>query len=457
MAKFIASDSRQPLLLPVDLREWVPSDDLSHFVLAAVERVSLDRFRINDHGSGSAQYHPRMMLALLIYCYANGVFGSRRIERATYRDLGARYITADTHPDHDTICKFRRENFEAVAESFLQVLLLARELKLLRVGLVSVDGTKVRANASKRRSVRYDRAKALVVQLEADIAELLSNAEQADARDSSEGQSLPEDLTRREKLKAQLDTACARLEREAKARAARERSTYERKVAERELRRGRRMGRKIKPPKATPEDKDQTNLTDPDSALMRKNKRSAYRQAYNAQCVVDAAGSQLIVGSRVSRCASDRKELAADIEAVPQAVGCPKTVLADNGYANGREVAALQGGAVHGRRMEVLVAVGSEDRRRRYDFRPPSAGKAKVKAVQPWIEAMRAKLDSDAARAQYRLRQQTVEPVFGIIKNVLGFRQFTLRGHAKVQGEWQLVNLAYNCKRLHRLAMAAAG
>ena len=457
MAKFIASDPRQPLLLPVDLREWVPSDDLSHFVLAAVERVSLDRFRINERGSGSAQYHPRMMLALLIYCYANGVFGSRRIERATYRDLGARYITADRHPDHDTICKFRRENFEAVAESFLQVLLLARELKLLRVGLVSVDGTKVRANASKRRSVRYDRAKALVARLERDIAGLLAQAERADSEGSLEGQSLPAGLARREKLKAQLDAACARLEGEAKARAQRERSSYERKVAARAARSGRRKGKEIQPPKETPSGREQTNLTDPDSGLMRKNKRSAYRQSYNAQCVVDASGSQLIVGNRVSRCASDRNELVSDIEAVPSAVGCPQTVLADNGYASGREVAALERGSVRGRRMDVLVAVGSEDRRRQYDFRPPPAPKRKAKTVTPWIEAMRAKLDSDAGRAQYRLRKQTVEPVFGIIKHVLGFRQFTLRGHEKVQGEWQLVSLAYNCKRLHRLAMAAAG
>ena len=456
MAKFVDRDQSQLFLLPVDMREWVPEDDLAHFVVEAVDRVPMSAFVVNERGTGSAQYHPRMMLALLIYCYANGVFGSRRIERATYRDLGARYITADTHPDHDTICKFRRENFEAVAESFLQVLLLARELKLLRVGLVSVDGTKVRANASKRRSVRYDRAKALAAQLEADIAELMSKAEQADAQDSSEGQSLPQELARRGKLKAQLDAACARLERGAKVRAERERSSYERKVAAREAREGRRKGRKIKPPKMSPQGKEQTNLTDPDSALMRKNKTSAYRQAYNAQCVVDAEGSQLIVGSRVSRCASDRNELSADIEAVPAALGSPDTVLADNGFANGREVAALESGAVRGRRMEVLVAVGTEDRRRRYDFRPPSVPKAPARTVQPWIEAMRAKLDSDAGREQYRLRKQTVEPVFGIIKNVLGFRQFTLRGHAKVQGEWQLVNLAYNCKRLHRLAMAAA-
>ena len=214
MEKFIESDPRQALLLPVDLREWVPEDDLSHFVLSAVERVPMHRFRVNTRGSGSAQYHPRMMLALLIYSYANGVFGSRRIERATYRDIGTRYLTADTHPDHDTICKFRRENLEAVSESFVQVLLLARELKLVRVGMVSVDGTKMDANASKHRSVRYDRAQELVKQLRTDIDELLSQAEQADASCGGDVHSLPEELSRRES--------------QAKARAAAERGEYER-------------------------------------------------------------------------------------------------------------------------------------------------------------------------------------------------------------------------------------
>ena len=151
MNKFVFSDRTQPYLLPPDLREWLPEDDLAHFVVAAVERVPLSHFRVNTRGTGSAQYHPRLMLALLIYCYANGIFSSRRIERATYRDIGVRYVTANTHPDHDTICTFRRENRAAVHESFVQVLLLAKELKLLTVGRVSVDGTKLKANASRRR------------------------------------------------------------------------------------------------------------------------------------------------------------------------------------------------------------------------------------------------------------------------------------------------------------------
>lgn len=457
MEKFIESDPRQAMLLPVDLREWVPADDLSHFVLAAVERVPMQRFRVNERGSGSAQYHSRMMLALLIYCYANGVFGSRRIERATYRDIGARYLTADTHPDHDTICKFRRENFEAIAESFLQVLLLARELKLLRVGMVSVEGTKLDANASKHRSVRYDRAKALVEQLRVDIEELLEQAEQADSMGGADSQSLPEELARREKLATQLDAACERLESQAKARAESERAEYERKVAERETRRGKRKGKKIKPPDDTPGGGKQTNLTDPDSGLMRKNKRSEYRQGYNAQSVVDAEGSQLVVGTRVSQCASDSNELVADIDAIPDELGRPETVLADNGYANQSQVETLEAEDPDGKSIEVRVSMGAQGRQRRYDFRPPKEAKGPNRARSPWAEAMQAKLESESGRAKYRLRQQTVEPVFGIIKNVLGFTRFMLRGHEKVEGEWQLVNLAYNCKRLHRLIGAAPG
>ena len=179
MSKFVDCARDQAFLLPPDLRDWVPEDDLAHFVIEAVERVGIGAFEANDRGTGSAQYHPRMMLALLIYCYANGIFSSRRIERATHRDIGVRYVAANQHPDHDTIATFRRRNFQAVAESFLQVLLLARELKLLKLGVVSVDGSKLDANASKHRSVTYRRAGELVDQLKLEIAELMGRAEAA--------------------------------------------------------------------------------------------------------------------------------------------------------------------------------------------------------------------------------------------------------------------------------------
>ena len=452
MQNFVQSDRNQPYLLPPDLREWLPEDDLAHFVVAAVERVPLSQFVVNTRGTGSAQYHPRMMLALLIYCYANGVFSSRRIERATYRDIGVRYVTANTHPDHDTICKFRRENLEAVQSGFVEVLLLAKELKLLTVGRVSVDGTKVKANASKRRSLRYDRAVQLREQLRGEVKDLLGKAERADRKAEADPQQLPKELARREQLASQLDAACERLERQAREQAEREQAEYERKVAARDKRAGRAKGRHIKPPADTPAEDTQVNLTDADSSLMRKNKRSAYRQAYNAQAVVDADGSQLVLGTRVSQCASDRNELVADVDSVPAALGTPAQVLADNGYATETEVVALSG-----REIDVLVAVGTEDRRRQHDFRPlpdPDPATESKPAKAPWLAAMQDKLSQEANRASYRLRQQTVEPVFGIMKQAMGFRQFLLRGHEKVTGEWQLLALAYNCKRLHNLRLA---
>ena len=449
MPKFVERDSSQAYLLPPDLREWVASDDLAHFVLEAVERVPMGSFKVNERGTGSAQYHPRMMLALLIYCYAHGIFGSRRIERATYRDIGVRYVTANCHPDHDTICTFRRENFEAVGEAFLRVLLMARELQLLKVGTVSVDGTKVDANASKRNSLRRDRAHALREQLRGEIEDLLGRAERADAHSGPDAESLPEDLRRREKLKAKLDRACAKLDRRARSQAAADRAAYERKVAARDQREGRAKGAKIKEPGTEPRPEEQINLTDSDSALMRKNKRSEWRQAYNAQAVVDAHGSQLVLGSRVSSCASDRRELVADVETIPKALGEPGRVLADNGYASGSEVARLEG-----RGLEVLVAVGTEDRRRAHDFRPPVEGKAAKEPKAAWLKRMKENMEREENRALYRLRKQTVEPVFGIVKEAMGFRRFLLRGRNKVEGEWALVTLAYNCKRLHRFRMA---
>ena len=416
MSHFVDCDREQAFLLPPDLRDWIPADDLGHFVIEAVERVDLGAFKVNHRGTGSAQYHPRMMLALMIYCYANGIFSSRRIERTTHRDIGVRFVAANRHPDHDTIARFRRENFAAVSESFLQVLLLAKELKLLRVGLVSVDGSKFKANASKHRSVTYERAGALIAQLEGEIAALLGRAEAADAAGEDDPQALPKEIAHREALRDKLDAARRRLEAQAEARAAAEREAHEAheaKVAAREKRRGRAKGKHPKPPAETPAADAQSNLSDPDSRLMRKSKHHEYRQAYNAQAAVDAGGSQLIVGARVSQCASDRNDLVADIEAIPAALGRPETVLADNGYANGAEVAALEASGI-----EALVSTSAEGRRRTHDFRPVKALPAAKEPKADWLKAMAEKLASEEGRASYKLRRQTVEPVFGVIKAV---------------------------------------
>jgi hypothetical protein len=387
------------------------------------------------------------MLALLIYSYANGIFSSRRIERASYRDIGVRFVAANSHPDHDTIAAFRRGNRAAFEAAFIQVLLLARQSGLLSLGTVSIDGTKIDANASKIRSVRYDRARELRIKLAADIAALTARAEAADAEDS-DPQALPAELARRESLKAKLDQACARLEAEALAEADAARPAYEDKKAAYDARRGRR-GSPPKPPDDQPPPSRQSNLTDPDSALMRRSDAHEYRQAYNAQAVVCADGAQLILGTNLVATTADAPSFAATILAMKATIGLPRRVLADTGYASGPAVATLEA-----HEIEPLVAIGRTQSHRPYDFRPPPELKPARALKEPWRIAMKAKLETEEAKAHYKKRKQTVEPVFGIIKSAIGFTRFRLRGLANAATEWSLVTLAYNCKRMARMQAA---
>jgi transposase len=447
MSNFIPFNRDQTFLLPPDLKAWVPEDDLAHFVVAAVERVPIAAFEVAARPGGKPQYHPRLMLALLIYGYANGIFSSRRIERATYRDIAVRFVAANLHPDHDTIAVFRRANKAAFEAAFLQVLLLAREAGLLRLGTVSIDGTKIDADASKIRSVRYDRARDLRSKLAADIAQLTAQAEAADA-EGHDPQALPAELARREALKAKLDAACERLEADARAEAEAARPAYEAKKAAYDAKTGRR-GRPPIPPDDTPPPERQSNLTDPDSALMRRSDAHEYRQAYNAQAVVCAEGMQLILATNLVATPADAPSFAATILAMRDTVGLPDKVLADTGFASGPAVRTLQASGV-----EPLVAIGRTQPHRPYDFRPPPAPKTSRPITEPWRITMKAKLETESGKALYKKRKQTVEPVFGIIKATMGFVRFRLRGIANAATEWTLTALAYNCRRLHRLRAA---
>jgi transposase len=447
MLNFLPFNRDQSFLLPPELKAWLAEDDVAHFVVAAVDRVPLGAFVVPSRTGGKPQYHPRLMLALLIYSYANGIFSSRRIERASYRDIAVRFVAANLHPDHDTIAAFRRSNKAAIEAAFLRVLLLARESGLLRLGAVSIDGTKIDADASKIRSVRYDRAQELRAKLAADIATLMAGAEAADTEDR-DPQALPAELTRRETLKAKLDAACARLEAEARAAAEAAQPAYEAKKAAHDARKGRR-GRPPKPPDDAPPAEWQINLTDPDSALMRRSEAHEYRQAYNAQAVVCADGTQLILATNLVATTADAPSFAATILGMATTIGLPKTVLADTGFASGPAVAELQ---AHG--IEPLVAIGRTQPHRPYDFRPPPAAKPPRRITEPWRIAMKARLEDGDARSLYRRRKQTVEPVFGIIKSVMGFLRFRLRGLANAATEWTLIALAYNCQRISRLLPA---
>ena len=451
-ARFVNVDRDTPLLLPPDLRQWIPQNHLAHFILDAVDSLPLTHLPVNERGTGDAQYPPRMLLSLLSYCYAIGTFSSRSIEHATYTDVAVRFITGDTHPDHDTICAFRRQNQQLVAESFVQVLAMAREMHLLKVGNITVatDGTKILANASKHSAVSYQRAGEQIELLEREVATLLQKAEDADSTPLQDGLTIPAEIARRRERLEKLKSARAVIEARARERAAAERPAYEAKQAEREAKqqRGEKLrGRAPQPPRETPESKDQYNFTDAESRIMKCGNGEHFEQAYNAQASVET-DSRLIVGARVTDQPNDKEQLAPNVAAIPTAVvGAVGAVLADNGfYSEGAVTAVEQPG---GPTVYAAVEKSSHHRtvadlEQRADPPPPPVG-ASVAA------GMAHRLRTKAGRALYKLRQQTVEPVFGIVKEAMGFRRFLLRGLAKVQLEWTLVCLAYNLRRLHRL------
>ena len=457
--KFIIADRDQMSLLPYDLRNWVPKDDIVHFIIEAVENIPTKHFKVNSRGTGDAQYHPHLMLTLLVYCYTNGIFGSRRIERATYSDIYVRFICANTHPDYSTICRFRRDNEKAISETFLHVLTLAKELNILKVGTVSVDGTKLRANANIDKNVRYDRACQLEKQLEIDIKDLMAKAETCDNTDDNDNRKLPEEISRREKLREKMAQAQRKLEKRAELRHQEIQNRHSKNIAEWEKDKTSGHKPKVTTSKPEPKPENQMNLTDEDSRLMRKSTRSEFQQAYNAQAVVDADGSQLVLSARISTCANDFNELVLDVQSIPTQLGKPLKVLADSGYATGCEVRALQKDNI-----EVFVPVrdgsnNSNNERRRYDYRPEKQPKELRKTeskdngdqTEPWVKDMSAKMKLPEVKNQYKKRKQSVETVFGIIKQAMGFRQFLTRGVKNVKNEWNLVVVAYNFRRLYRL------
>lgn len=451
MERFKVLDRNQQLLLPYDLREWIPEDDFVNFVIEAVESIDVSHFSYNRRGTGSAGYHPHTMLTLLIFCYANGVFSSRRIETASYRDIAVRYILCNSHPDHSTIAAFRKNNVEAISEAFLTVLELAKELKLLKVGTISVDGTKIKASAGKHRNVRYDRALELEEQLKIDIKELMDKAEQADSNESDHSKSLPEEIARREKLAEKITTAKKNIEVRNQKRFDKEKADYDAKIKEQESKEETPRGRKPKEPSAKVNPKLCDNLTDSDSRVMKHNKESELIQGYNAQAAVDTDGTMLVLGTYVTNECNDKEQLLEITSSVNERVGKVSTVLGDAGYGAEDKVKAVQEQGI-----EVLVSVhlGAFEEKRHYDFRPQKNSKKVKKNEKSWVTNMREKLILPENKEKYRLRQQTVEPVFGIIKQALGFRQFLTRGIENVNNEWNLVTTAYNFKRLFTLKMA---
>ena len=446
MSRFRPIDRKTAYLLPPSVEDWLPEDHLARFIVEAMEKLNLNDLAQAYAGRGSAAYHPEVMLGLLVYGYATGVFSSRKIERATYDSVAFRYLAAGSHPDHDTLATFRRRFLDELAGIFVQVLELAREMKLLKVGTVCLDGTKIHANASRHSALSHGHIEKLEVQLKAEVRDLLEQAEKADQSDLPDGISLPEELKRRQDRLAVMEQAKAKIEARARERFEREQAEYQEKLDRREARAaetGKKPGGKLpKPPEKGPLTSDQINLTDEDSRIM-KVAGGGFDQCYNAQAAV-ASESMLVVATGLVQAANDKeqvKPMLAKIAAMPTTLGQVEHLLADTGYCSKGNVAACEAAGV-----EPFIAVAREDHhpgwRERFAEPEPLAVDA------PPLKKMAHKLKTQAGRKQYALRKQTVEPVFGIIKSVMGFRQFLLRGLEKVKGEWTLACLAWNLKRL---------
>lgn len=448
MSRFRPIDRDTDYLLPPSIQDWIPEAHLARYVVDVVDGLDLSELKRAYAGRGSDAYHPALLLSLLIYGYATGTHSSRKIERATYDSLAFRFIACDQHPDHDTLANFRRRFGEQFAAVFLQVLQVARENQLSRFGTVSLDGTKIKANASRHSALSYGHAEQIEAQLKAEVEEMLALAEAADQSAVPDGVTLPEEIKRREDRLAAIARAKSVIEARAAERFERQQAEFAVKQAAREAKAAasgkKPRGRPPEPPAAGPQSKDQVNLTDEDSRIMKASGDS-FDQCYNAQAAVDSE-SMLIVALHVTQAANDKQQVEPAIkalQALPEGLQ-PDRLLADTGYFSARNVEACETAGI-----EPLIATARDDHHPawRERFQEPGQG-ADSELPERGVERMRHILKTQAGRAAYALRKQTVEPVFGIIKSVMGFRQFLLRGVKQVRHEWTLVCLAWNLKRM---------
>lgn len=452
---FHAIDRDTDYLLPPSVQEWLPEAHLARYVVDVVEGLDLSALERAYAGRGSDAYHPATLLSLLIYGYATGTFSSRKIERATYDSLAFRYIACNRHPDHDTLATFRKRFGKEFESAFVQVLEVARENQLSRFGTVSLDGTKIHANASRHSALSYGHASMIEAQLKAEVQELMRLAEAADQSAVPDGVKLPDEIKRREDRLAAIAAAKAKIEARARERFEREQAEYEAKMAARAAKaavKGKKpTGKPPQPPESGPRGDDQINLTDEESRIM-KVAGGGFEQCYNAQAVVDAE-SMLILAPHVTQATNDKEQvepMVAKVRANPEGLNRPETWLADTGYYSEKNVTVCVAAEI-----EPLIAVKRDEHhpgwRERFTEPEPLADEASP------VEVMKHKLKTRAGRAAYALRKQTVEPVFGIIKSVMGFRQFLLRGLDNVRNEWTLVCLAWNLKRMAVLRPNWAG
>ena len=451
--KFITPDYAAVLRQTISLDEALPADHLARFVVEIIAQLDLSEIYRRFAATGGEAFAPEILLAILFYGYATGVFSSRRQERATYESLPFRYVASGTHPDHDTLAHFRQAFLPELVELFVQILLVAQAAGVLQLGTISLDGSKLHADASKSKAVSYKRLGELEARWREEVQQFLALGEQVERgeRPLPEGLVIQDEVARRQDRLANLAEAKAMLEARARERYAQEQAAYEAKLREREAQAehtGRKpRGRPPQPPEPGPRDKDQYNFTDPESRIMKNSANSGFDQHYNGQVAVDQ-DSFLIVAHSLSNHSNDKAEAEPTLAALPPELGTPAAGAADCGFWSDPNRQAFEQ-----RGIEPYIATGRE---------PHSKSWAAFFAEQPVppaddarpIVKMAYKLQTEIGQAIYRLRKCTVEPVIGIIKEVLGFRQFSLRGLAAAAGEWGLVCLAFNLKRLHVLMAA---
>jgi len=462
MRKFRPYEPNQAYLLPPTLVEWLPRKHLALFVSDVVDELNLDELYEsyeNEDGRGQPPYHPARLVKVLVYGYCTGVLSSRKLERATETDVAFRVLAANSHPDHDTIAAFRQRHLKALAKLFLQILKLCQKAGLVKLGNVAVDGSKVLANASKHKAMSYDRMEKAEKQLEEELTTLLAQAQALDeAEDQAfgkghRGDELPKELERREERLKKIRAAKAELEAEAKAKATEEARVAQEKRAEREKKEqetGKKMGGRPPeakdPEQAVPEAKAQRNFTDSESRIMKDGATKGFVQAFNAQIAVDGH-AQLIVATGVTQETNDKQQLVPMLLKTKENTGSlPVAGTADAGY--------FSAAAVTDERLAGVNLHVATERQKHGVSQSEAKGAAPADATA--LEQMRHKLQTPEGRAIYKRRKAIVEPVFGQIKAVRGFRRFSFRGLEKVTAEWDIVCMTHNLLKLFRSAWRPA-
>lgn len=453
---FLPDTVDQSLLLPPSLHDWLPEGHLARFLVEVVRELDLSALYASyeeKDGRGKSAYAPEMMVRLLLYGYAIGVTSSRKLEKKILEEVAFRYLAGDQHPDHDTIAEFRKRHLDALAGLFLQALQLCEKAGLVKLGHVAIDGTKIKANASKHKAQSYARMTENEARLKKEIEELLAQAEATDAAEDAkygkgkQGDELPQELQRRETRLRKIQQAKAELEQEAREKAEQERIAAEAKVAarrEEEARTGKKArGPEAKipdPEQAIPEPKAQRNFTDPESRILPDPaNKGSFVQGYNAQAAVDAA-AQIIVAAEVTQETNDKRQLVPMLAQVEENLGRkPEAASADTGYFSEASVTDPKVAEI-----DLYVAVGRD----KHGEEPAPATGPPPKGAGA-KQTMAHKLRTEGGKAIYKMRKAIVEPVFGQLKELRGFRRFSLRGFSNVGSEWKLICAAFNLRKLH--------